>query len=176
MSWAHFLVSLRRVVLKRKTSSKAVSFFELNAFIFQCWWFELQYWSSWNYEMTIQIVSGLQNRQRKSALWHYLYKFGRSNEKSLRFKGTMGCQAYCVPLVDTKPYILPDHSRPIQVWFRWKLLFTGMSAKFLLLFIDVDVCSSSMLMLVRPAYALVAQLRLFFSFHSILSLTVLNTY
>ena len=47
-----------------------------------------------------------------------------------------------------------------------------MSAKFLLLFIDVDLCSSSMLMLVRPAYALVAQLRLFFSFHSILSLTV----
>jgi hypothetical protein len=27
----------------------------------------------------------------------------------------MGCQAYCVPLVDTKPYILPDHSRPVQV-------------------------------------------------------------
>ncbi len=60
-------------------------------------------------------ISGLQNRQRKSALWHYLYKFGRQNEKNLRFKGTMGCQAYCVPLVDTKPYILPDHSRPVQV-------------------------------------------------------------
>ena len=24
-------------------------------------------------------------------------------------------QAYCVPLISSKPYILPDHSRPIQV-------------------------------------------------------------
>ena len=54
-----------------------------------------------------QFDSGLQNRQRKSALWHYLYKFGRQNENTVRFKGTIGCQAYCVPLVDTKPYILP---------------------------------------------------------------------
>ena len=54
---------------------------------------------------------GLQNQQRKSALWHYLYKFGRTNEKYLRFKGTLGVQAYCVPLINSKPYILPDHSR-----------------------------------------------------------------
>ena len=54
---------------------------------------------------------GLQNQQRKSALWHYLYKFGRTNEKHLRFKGTLGVQAYCVPLINSKPYILPDHSR-----------------------------------------------------------------
>ena len=58
---------------------------------------------------------GLQSHQRKSALWHYLYKFGRTNEKLLRFKGTLGVQAYCVPLINSKPYILPDHSRPIQV-------------------------------------------------------------
>ena len=58
---------------------------------------------------------GLQSQQRKSALWHYLYKFGRTNEKYLRFKGTLGVQAYCVPLINSKPYILPDHSRPIQV-------------------------------------------------------------
>jgi hypothetical protein len=57
----------------------------------------------------------LKNQQRKSALWHYLYKFGKAHEKVMRFKGTMGCQAFCVPLVDTKPFILPDHSRPIQV-------------------------------------------------------------
>ena len=80
---------------------------------------------------------GLQSQQRKSALWHYLYKFGRTNEKHLRFKGTisthfylvnskeaqckfsvlgtLGVQAYCVPLITSKPYILPDHSRPVQV-------------------------------------------------------------
>ena len=58
---------------------------------------------------------GLQSHQRKSALWHYLYKFGRASEKLLRFKGTLGVQAYCVPLISSKPYILPDHSRPIQV-------------------------------------------------------------
>ena len=58
---------------------------------------------------------GLQSHQRKSALWHYLYKFGRTNEKLLRFKGTLGVQAYCIPLINSKPYILPDHSRPIQV-------------------------------------------------------------
>ena len=54
---------------------------------------------------------GLQSHQRKSALWHYLYKFGRASEKLLRFKGTLGVQAYCVPLISSKPYILPDHSR-----------------------------------------------------------------
>ena len=27
----------------------------------------------------------------------------------------LGVQAYCVPLISSKPYILPDHSRPIQV-------------------------------------------------------------
>ena len=29
--------------------------------------------------------------------------------------GTLGVQAYCVPLITSKPYILPDHSRPVQV-------------------------------------------------------------
>ena len=58
---------------------------------------------------------GLQSQQRKSALWHYLYKYGRANEKNLRFKGTLGSQAYCVPLINSKPYVLPDHSRPVQV-------------------------------------------------------------
>ena len=35
----------------------------------------------------------------------------------LRFKGTLGTQAYCLPLIPEgrRPYILPDHSRPIQV-------------------------------------------------------------
>ena len=35
----------------------------------------------------------------------------------LRFKGTLGTQAYCLPLMPEgrRPYILPDHSRPIQV-------------------------------------------------------------
>ena len=66
---------------------------------------------------------GLQNQQRKSALWHYLYKFGRTNEKHLRFKGTLGVQAYCVPLINSKPYILPDHSRYLLKLFTFSSAF-----------------------------------------------------
>ena len=54
-------------------------------------------------------------RNGKSSLWHFLYKFGRANEKHLRFKGTLGTQAYCVPIIRSKPYVLPDHARPVQV-------------------------------------------------------------
>lgn len=59
---------------------------------------------------------GLRSRQRKSAFWHYLVKFGISNEHRMRFKGALGAQAYVLPLMaGSKPFILPDHSRPIQV-------------------------------------------------------------
>ena len=60
---------------------------------------------------------GLRSRQRKSAFWHYLFKYGSANEHRSRFKGTLGTQAYCLPLLPEgrRPYILPDHSRPIQV-------------------------------------------------------------
>ena len=58
---------------------------------------------------------GLQSRHGKSSLWHFLCKFGRANEKHLRFKGTLGTQAYCVPVIKSKPYVLPDHARPVQV-------------------------------------------------------------
>ena len=35
----------------------------------------------------------------------------------LRFKGTLGTQAYCLPLLPEgrRPYILPEHARPIKV-------------------------------------------------------------
>lgn len=60
---------------------------------------------------------GLQNRQGKSSLWHFLYKYGRANEKTLRFKGALGTQAFCLPLVrGSKPFLLPDGARPVQVW------------------------------------------------------------
>ena len=29
--------------------------------------------------------------------------------------GTLGTQAFCSPLINSKPYILPDHSRNVQV-------------------------------------------------------------
>ena len=58
---------------------------------------------------------GLQNRAGKSSLWHFLHKFGRANEKNLKFKGTLGTQAYCVPFIRSKPFVLPDHARNVQV-------------------------------------------------------------
>ena len=59
---------------------------------------------------------GLRSRHRKSAFWHYLFKYGGRNDERMRFKGKLGNQAFCMPLVTrSKPYILPDHSRPIQV-------------------------------------------------------------
>ena len=59
---------------------------------------------------------GLQNRNGKSSLWYYLYKFGRANEKQMKCKGVMGKQAFCVPLIPhSKPFVLPDHSRDVQV-------------------------------------------------------------
>lgn len=58
---------------------------------------------------------GLQNRQGKSSLWHFLYKFGRANEKIMRFKGTLGTQSFYSPLIKSKPFLLPDHARPVQV-------------------------------------------------------------
>eukprot|EP00095_Tigriopus_kingsejongensis_P007193 maker-scaffold192_size271026-snap-gene-0.15 protein:Tk07193 transcript:maker-scaffold192_size271026-snap-gene-0.15-mRNA-1 annotation:"denn domain-containing protein 5b" len=58
---------------------------------------------------------GFQNRQGKSSLWHFLYKFGRANEKMMRFKGALGKQAFYSPMIKSKPFLLPDHARPVQV-------------------------------------------------------------
>jgi hypothetical protein len=58
---------------------------------------------------------GLQKRSGKSSLWHFLYKFGRANERSMRFKGSLGKQAFCSPMIQSKPFVLPDHSRSVQV-------------------------------------------------------------
>merc|ERR1719392_54401 len=58
---------------------------------------------------------GLQARQRKSAFWSFLYKNIKHNEKNLKVKGNLGNFAFCVPLINSKPYLLPDHSRPVQV-------------------------------------------------------------
>lgn len=58
---------------------------------------------------------GLQDWSGKSSLWHFLYKFGRANEGLLKFKGTLGTKAFCVPFISNKPYVLPGHSRSIQV-------------------------------------------------------------
>ena len=35
---------------------------------------------------------GLVNRSGKSSLWHFLYKYGRANERNMKFKGTLGTQ------------------------------------------------------------------------------------
>jgi len=35
---------------------------------------------------------GLQTRHGKSSLWHFLYKYGRANERTMRCKGTLGTQ------------------------------------------------------------------------------------
>ncbi len=59
---------------------------------------------------------GLQARHGKSSLWHFLYKYGRANERSMRCKGTVGTQALCLTLVrGSKPFLLPEHARPVQV-------------------------------------------------------------
>ena len=59
---------------------------------------------------------GLQARHKKSAFWSFLYKYIRHNEKSLRQAGRqLGSQAFCVPLIASKPFLLPDHARPVQV-------------------------------------------------------------
>ena len=58
---------------------------------------------------------GLQARQRKSAFWSFLYKYIKHNEKNLKIKGNLGNYAFCVPLINSKPYLLPDHARPVQV-------------------------------------------------------------
>ena len=58
---------------------------------------------------------GLQARQRKSAFWSFLYKYIKHNEKSLKIKGNLGNYAFCVPLINSKPYLLPDQARAVQV-------------------------------------------------------------
>ena len=59
---------------------------------------------------------GLRSRYRKSAFWHYLFKYGGRNEDRLKFKGKLGDQAFCLPFCQrSKPYILPEHSRNVQV-------------------------------------------------------------
>ena len=58
---------------------------------------------------------GLLNRSGKSSLWHFLYKFGRANEKAMKFKGTLGTQAYCVPFVRSRPYTLAHKARAVQI-------------------------------------------------------------
>ena len=58
---------------------------------------------------------GLQARQKKSAFWSFLYKYIKHNEKSLRIKGNLGNYAFCVPLINSKPFQLPDNARPVKV-------------------------------------------------------------
>ena len=58
---------------------------------------------------------GLQARQRKSAFWSFLYKYIKHNEKNLKVKGNLGNFAFCVPLIASKPFLLPDQARPVQV-------------------------------------------------------------
>ena len=58
---------------------------------------------------------GLQARQRKSSFWSFLYKYIKHNEKNLKIKGNLGNFAFCVPLIASKPFLLPDHARPVQV-------------------------------------------------------------
>ena len=54
--------------------------------------------------------------QRACCLCMFFPQYGGRNEDRLKFKGKLGTQAFCLPLVPRgKPYILPDHSRPIQV-------------------------------------------------------------
>ena len=55
---------------------------------------------------------GLINRQRKSAFWHFLYK---RNEGCISRRSQLGSQAYCVSFMKSKPFVLPDHSRRIQI-------------------------------------------------------------
>jgi len=58
---------------------------------------------------------GLQTRHKKSAFWSFLYKYSRHNERATKAKGKLGGQAFCVPLITSKPYLLPDHARSVQV-------------------------------------------------------------
>lgn len=58
---------------------------------------------------------GLQARHQKSALWSFLYKFGKHSEKQHKCKGVLGSQAFCVPFISSRPFLLPDHARPVQV-------------------------------------------------------------
>merc|ERR1712142_191905 len=58
---------------------------------------------------------GLQTRHKKSAFWSFLYKYSRHNEKTMKLKGKLGTQAFCLPLIASKPYLLPDQARPVQV-------------------------------------------------------------
>ncbi len=59
---------------------------------------------------------GLQNRQCKSSLWHFLYKYGRANERAQRFKGALGTQAYISQMVrGSRPFMLAEGARPVVV-------------------------------------------------------------
>merc|ERR1719312_312517 len=58
---------------------------------------------------------GLQTRHKKSAFWSFLYKYSRHNEKTMKIKGNLGNYAFCVPLINSKPYQLPDNARPVKV-------------------------------------------------------------
>merc|ERR1719320_484885 len=53
---------------------------------------------------------GLQTRHKKSAFWSFLYKYSRHNEKTMKMKGKLGSQAFCVPLITSKPFLLPDQT------------------------------------------------------------------
>lgn len=58
---------------------------------------------------------GLQARHKKSAFWGFLYKYSRHNDRNRELKGSLGAQAFCVPLISSKPYLLPEHARPVKV-------------------------------------------------------------
>jgi len=58
---------------------------------------------------------GLQATHRKSAFWSFLYKYSRHNDRSLKLRGSLGTQAFCLPFIASKPHLLPDHARPVQV-------------------------------------------------------------
>ena len=58
---------------------------------------------------------GLQTRHKKSAFWSFLYKYSRHNDRSARLRGSLGTQAFLVPLIPSKPHLLADNARPVQV-------------------------------------------------------------
>jgi len=58
---------------------------------------------------------GLQARHKKSAFWGFLYKYSRHADRNRELKGSLGSQAFCVTLISSKPYLLPDHARPVKV-------------------------------------------------------------
>lgn len=58
---------------------------------------------------------GLQTRHKKCAFWSFLYKYSRHNDRSVKLRGSLGTQAFCIPFISSKPHLLADNARPVQV-------------------------------------------------------------